>query len=892
MGAFCVPQFDLCIIVRRDSNIKQSTLTKGDASSYELYKTAEAIVVTREDSNLSHREHEWREHREIATINPWIRGDPCLIFADQSSIWLQAKIVKIYETECKVDVYSNELRWPKHRTYGALSQFIMAKVSDAKDLNMNDMPLIDRLHNGTKVKLWGPPWRKGRVLWKWNESDLVCIQLNDQRLEYAQTYHVNDEKWKIQILDGESSDNTDIQPPLQFIMAKRKYLALSNEVINSGLLVVSSDSDSNSEQECVENEEKQQNNKHNDDVVQVIDITSNENTTTINRKKQRLNKIKIINMKQIKFKKISPSKQPKKKRKKIKKKQGIEVYGINEGDIYYPDDVLNIKWKLNRCVIHDDDDDDDDMKQREKAFNIYLESTNYLLGMDGKPQPEIDQILLASHVSLKQNVNGEYCHSVLLPISFLKYDYDENEESNSLQQAACLIRIVFVNNDYYFYRLNGTSQTFELRNKIKQINAVKNNNEINQTAMDIEQEQKNENENDIEIEIENVGNNDDKEIEYVDDTELNANDQIHKDDNGAFCLCGAVQEDIDEAVEEQKDKIVEWIQCDFCHCWMHLKCLNIDKQSIEEYKCLWCCNEDENEENNLKYFDNSKTIKILKFVKNLFSASRYRGKRYGFWYGKKQKFDDEKYSDLNYLKNLCIARGVDSKSNDIETLKNNLTYSSKFARTPLTLSNFMCSLFGINNQKKQSDEYNDENKLNCVDLMAGNGNIARFIAKHHNILAVEKRESRMESGKHLVPNATWIGMDVFCEEFIEKYVVDKAYDVVYCNPDLNNVIPSIYIGLQMIKRSECKKKCLIYLLPVDVFESDSFQCRLFRLLGCHISKMYQVGRWNYFDKDKSHPKSICDAVWIIKPGRKSMKYEFRCYDVRINQKLSTKALET
>merc|ERR1712154_165870 len=111
-------------------------------------------------------------------------------------------------------------------------------------------------------------------------------------------------------------------------------------------------------------------------------------------------------------------------------------------------------------------------------------------------------------------------------------------------------------------------------------------------------------------------------------------------------------------------------------------------------------------------------------------------------------------------------------------------------------------------------------------------------------------------------------------------VIDKSYDVVYCNPDLYNMIPAIYIGLEMIKRSEFKKKCLIYLLPIDAFEKNSWQSRLFRLLGCHISICYQVGRWNYYDKPSSHPKSICDAIWIIKPGRKGQNHWFRSYDVR------------
>ena len=89
-----------------------------------------------------------------------------------------------------------------------------------------------------------------------------------------------------------------------------------------------------------------------------------------------------------------------------------------------------------------------------------------------------------------------------------------------------------------------------------------------------------------------------------------------------------------------------------------------------------------------------------------------------------------------------------------------------FARTPLPLSNFMCSLLGINDikiDKNKNKNKNKDKKLNIVDLMAGNGNITKFISSYHNIFAIEKNETRMECGKHLVPNAKWICCDVFSE---------------------------------------------------------------------------------------------------------------------------------
>ena len=309
-----------------------------------------------------------------------------------------------------------------------------------------------------------------------------------------------------------------------------------------------------------------------------------------------------------------------------------------------------------------------------------------------------------------------------------------------------------------------------------------------------------------------------------------------------------------------------------------------------KHRCPWCSDDLWS----LKYFNGSNLEKMSKKMQFLFAASRYRGKRYGYYFGKKEKFNKSNDpQNIKYLKSLCIARGVDFNSNSVEELTSNLTYFSRFARTPLPLGKFMCSLLGINDERQDGDEEVEDEEMNevkCVDLMAGNGNIARFISKKHYILAVERKEMRLESGKRLVPNATWCGLDVFSDEFLTKHVIDKSYDVVYCNPDLYNFIPSIYIGLEMIKRSEYEQKCLIYLLPIDAFEKHSWQARAYRLLGCHISAVYQVGRWNYYDAThkNSHPRSVCDAIFIIKPGRKGQDHWFRSYDVRSSNRLSAK----
>eukprot|EP01083_Nonionella_stella_P046923 125640_1 len=836
MSAFCVPQFDICIFVRNSSgnnnNNKIKGKTKNRSKSFELYKTAQAIILTREDSNVSHREHQWRQERESIRVdvhptNPWIRGDECMIFVDQSARWLEAKVVKIYETECKVDVYSNELRWPKHRSYGGLSQYIMPKINCLHE-NEEELELIDQLHHGTPIKIWGPPWREGRVLWKWNEDDLVCIQLNGQRLQYAQTFHVNDLKWKISILKDKPHDIVDISPPLQFIMAKSKYLALPNHVINSGLLIIDSQADSDSDLDSIVDSNPVSEHE-NEAVIEILDITQEEPC-----KRQKLNKVKIIKMK----KREIYTKKRKKKRKTKNKITSIStsdaciaVYGIEEATIYKENDVIDIRWKVQV-----------ELDYCESEFNVYLEYKAYECGVDGKVEAiEMIPYLLASHLSLKPDGHGEYCWS----------RYVESLD-NIHDDMICYIRVTHCS-----CNISGVSNVFEFQIENK------HSTELTETGTA---------------------------IEFEDDTKLNDSQEIHKNDNGAFCICGAVQDNIEDDRDDRTDddaenKTIDWIQCDFCYCWQHIKCIKQNDDNYErKYTCPWCAS---NDEDLALYFEDSKTKKIERFIECLFSASKYRGKRYGFWYGKKQKLSLDSNSNrenIAYLRNLCIARGVDANSNDVDILHSNLMYCSRFARTPLTLSNFMCSLFGINDDKKKKS-------LRCVDLMAGNGNITRFIAKRHQILAVEKKETRLESGSHLVSNAKWVLLDVFSNEFITQYVLNKTYDVVYCNPDLNDVIPSIYIGLEMIKNSTFNGKCLIFLLPVDAFESNSYHCRLLRILNCHVDSMYQTGRWNYYDKEKSHPKSICDGVWIIKPGRKSVKYAFRSYDVRASLKLSSKTLQ-
>ena len=134
---------------------------------------------------------------------------------------------------------------------------------------------------------------------------------------------------------------------------------------------------------------------------------------------------------------------------------------------------------------------------------------------------------------------------------------------------------------------------------------------------------------------------------------------------------------------------------------------------------------------------------------------------------------------------------------------------------------------------------------------------------------------------------------MFSNEFVAKYVIGGgSWDVVYCNSDLYNFIPAIYVGLEMIRRSEYKNKCLVYLLPIDAFDKNSWQARAFRLLDCHIARLYQVGKWNYYDKVNSNmSRSVCDAIFVIRPGRKDLDHWFQSYDVRSSNRLSAKRIE-
>ena len=167
-------------------------------------------------------------------------------------------------------------------------------------------------------------------------------------------------------------------------------------------------------------------------------------------------------------------------------------------------------------------------------------------------------------MALRPDTAGLYSYTTTLPLSFLQYEDEEEICESTQHQAICYIRIVFINNEYFRFRLNGCSDVFELRNEYSKQRAVGSN------AVPIAERET------------NGDGRESKEIEFEDDTELHANDQIGKNDNGAFCVCGAIQYNVDEPMEEHvgdqkevdgdaeigaildRDKMVEFVQCDYC----------------------------------------------------------------------------------------------------------------------------------------------------------------------------------------------------------------------------------------------------------------------------------------------------------------------------------------
>merc|ERR1712129_20671 len=98
------------------------------------------------------------------------------------------------------------------------------------------------LENGTPIKIWGPPWRYGRILWKWCDSDLIAVQFNGQMVANCKTFHAHDRRWKLTILSHVKPDKQGCIAPPSLTMAKPIDVTLNYAKIN---LVSSDDSSEN-----------------------------------------------------------------------------------------------------------------------------------------------------------------------------------------------------------------------------------------------------------------------------------------------------------------------------------------------------------------------------------------------------------------------------------------------------------------------------------------------------------------------------------------------------------------------------------------------------------------------------------------------------------------------
>ena len=75
---------------------------------------------------------------------------------------------------------------------------------------------------GCRIIIKKPRLAYGRVIWNWRQNDLFCIQLDDEPVEQAKTYHVNESKWQLQVLTRVACDLSKVphHPPLQLVMAE------------------------------------------------------------------------------------------------------------------------------------------------------------------------------------------------------------------------------------------------------------------------------------------------------------------------------------------------------------------------------------------------------------------------------------------------------------------------------------------------------------------------------------------------------------------------------------------------------------------------------------------------------------------------------------------------
>eukprot|EP01083_Nonionella_stella_P171983 588832_1 len=215
---------------------------------------ANPICVADDDKNNNEKRYNVLHERGI---NPWFAGDLVRVYHQERDVWLNGKVVEtIWNPKAKsVLIHHYDLPWIVDKKYAIFSLDVVPifhknVISDLCSSSVVAAPsnkrllLIDRLKNGTPVKIWGPPWRYGRVLWRWNDGDLVCVQFNGQNIENCKTFHAHNKRWKITILAHDRPDTTGCVPPPTLTMAKSMDVTLKIDL-------VSSDSEHDSEDDVI-----------------------------------------------------------------------------------------------------------------------------------------------------------------------------------------------------------------------------------------------------------------------------------------------------------------------------------------------------------------------------------------------------------------------------------------------------------------------------------------------------------------------------------------------------------------------------------------------------------------------------------------------------------------
>ena len=267
-------------------------------SQIDCKSVIESNIICIGNNNINNNKKRYNLLRERG-INPWMPNDlcQCRIYINNSfHIWLFGKVIdKIWNPNAKyVFIHHFSMPWIIDKKYEIFSLNLLPIfdkniINSQKQkqqqqqqeeiiINNNNLRqkllLIDKLENGTPIKVWGPPWRYGRILWKWNDGDLVCIQFNGQNIENCKTFHAHNKRWKITILSNEKPDSNGCIPPPMLKMAKQTDITLNINLISSDsendIIIlpkkeIKEKKTKNKEKKIIKKKEKKNNNNDNDD---------------------------------------------------------------------------------------------------------------------------------------------------------------------------------------------------------------------------------------------------------------------------------------------------------------------------------------------------------------------------------------------------------------------------------------------------------------------------------------------------------------------------------------------------------------------------------------------------------------------------------------------------